>query len=108
MIKDQITKELFDAMGEPCPGKTYLQDGWIYRNLPWMEIRVWECFVDILGEDGYIPLCHSRIGSVIHSQILISPEGRKNLFNEGRVNEFKARHQLRNKNIRPSWITETD
>ena len=79
---------LLDAMplpeGEPFPGKTYIADGWKYRDIPKLSPQMWDYFTQILGEENFVCL---TISEYFHDdelvakrgQILISPVGMENL-----------------------------
>ncbi len=66
--------------GEPIKGKTYRADGWVYRDMPaFATDKVWDEFLDILGEDNYRILGMSVTSGNKHGQFLISPKGVKNM-----------------------------
>ena len=81
-------QKLLDAMpipeGEPFPGKTYIADGWKYRDLPKLSPEMWDYLISIIGEENYVCLTiaeHFEDSQLIakRGQLLISPTGMENL-----------------------------
>ena len=66
--------------GEPVKGKTYIADGWVYRDFPRrVTYEVWDQFLAAMGKDNYVILIMSKDNDWKRGQFLISPEGMKNL-----------------------------
>ncbi len=66
--------------GEPIAGKTYLADGWLYRDLPTrLSYEMWDCLLSTIGEGEYVILAMSRGNDWKRGQLLISPDGMENL-----------------------------
>lgn len=74
---------------EPVKGKTYVADGWQYRDIPRMSPDMWDYFVGIIGDENFVPLSMAEYGeedaqgnqtiSAKRGQLLISPDGMENL-----------------------------
>ena len=80
---------------EPIEGKTYIQDGWKYRDVPGkMPLTYWEQFLEALGADNYVLLSEAiyemKDGTYARGQLLIKPCGLINM-NKFAV-ELKANH----------------
>ena len=66
--------------GEPIEGKTYIADGWVYRDMPGrVSFEYWDKFLDLLGEGNYVILIRSEGRDWKRGQFLISPDGMENL-----------------------------
>ncbi len=65
--------------GEPFPGKTYIADGWVYRDLPRMTPEFFDQLVAIIGESNIRWLSLADYGSTKRGQMLVSPDGMKAL-----------------------------
>ncbi|WP_420478289.1 hypothetical protein [Brevundimonas sp. FT23028] len=65
--------------GEPISGKTYMADGYVYRDLPRMTKDLMAEFVSIVGEAEIVWLTLADYGETTRGQILISPAGQANL-----------------------------
>lgn len=71
--------------GEPVKGKTYLADGWVYRDLPArLSNEMWDLLISIMGEGNYVILAESRGPDWRRGQFLISPTGMKNMKEHSR------------------------
>lgn len=67
---------------EPIKGKTYMADGWVYRDMPSrLSHEMWAVFLELLGEGNYVILALSRsqVDDWIRGQFLISPQGMQNV-----------------------------
>ena len=74
---------------EPIKGKTYIADGWEYRDVPgYLTQDAKELLLSIIGEDNYVVLAYSeRViegDTCWHGQLLISPQGMENLKSNNR------------------------
>lgn len=56
-----------------------LSEGWTYRDIPWLDHRLWNGFLECFGEGEYIILAMSSNGKDCRGQILLSEQGRINL-----------------------------
>ena len=66
--------------GEPVTGKTYIADGWVYRDMSGrMSYEMWDLFTGLLGEGNYVILIMSQGHDWKRGQFLISPDGMQNL-----------------------------
>jgi hypothetical protein len=66
--------------GEPIKGKTYRADGWVYRDLPRrLSHEMWDLFLDTIGEGNFRLLAMTAGKDWKRGQLLISPDGMKNL-----------------------------
>ena len=77
-------QKLMDAMplpeGEPFEGKTYIADGWVYRDLPRMTPEAMRTFLDIVDENEVRWLTKASYpGGAVRGQLLISPKGIENM-----------------------------
>ena len=61
--------------GEPFPGKTSIEDGWVYRDLPRMSPQMFDLFIEIVGEENTAWLTVADYGDSKRGQLLISPAG---------------------------------
>jgi hypothetical protein len=72
-------KRLMDTLplpaGEPTPGKTYLADGWVYRDLPRLSFEMFDRLVSMIGEANIVWLTQADYGDSKRGQLLISPDG---------------------------------
>lgn len=66
--------------GEPIEGKTYRADGWVYRDLPRMSPEYFDQLVSIIGSTNIVWLSTADYGDMKRGQLLVSPEGMKNLI----------------------------
>lgn len=65
---------------EPIKGKTYMADGWVYKDIPGkLSYEVWDKLLDIFGEDNYAILIMSCGKDWKRGQFLVSPEGMENI-----------------------------
>lgn len=72
--------------GEPIIGKTYIADGWQYRDIPNLSPKMWDYLFSMIGNENehYVFLSTSSIERngelwAKRGQILISPIGMENL-----------------------------
>lgn len=65
--------------GEPIKGKTYIADGYVYRDLPNMATFMLTELIDILGREEVVWLTRMTRGRYSRGQALISPKGIQNL-----------------------------
>lgn len=56
-----------------------LSEGWTYRDIPWLDQRLWNGFLECFGEGEYKILAMSSRGKDCRGQILLSEQGRINL-----------------------------
>lgn len=69
-------------LGEPVKDKTYIADGWVYRDIPGrFSHEMWDKFLGLLGEGNYVILAksESEADDWVRGQFLISPDGMKNM-----------------------------
>jgi hypothetical protein len=66
---------------EPFPGKTYIADGWVYRDLPRLSYEMFDKFVDIVGEENMVWLTEADYGDSKRGQLLVSPAGMERVRN---------------------------
>ncbi|GAA0768600.1 hypothetical protein [Brevundimonas olei] len=71
--------------GEPVKGQTYRADGWVYRDLPRMAPEYFDQLIDLVGESNIVWLTKADYGDTRRGQLLISPEGMRNIaaYNRG-------------------------
>lgn len=71
--------------GEPVKGQTYRADGWVYRDLPRMTPEYFDQLIDLVGESNIVWLTKADYGDSRRGQLLISPEGMRNIaaYNRG-------------------------
>lgn len=83
LVNTSAAQQALDAWplpaGEPIIGKTYLADGYVYRDLPRMEHRFLKELIDIIGSAEIVWLSRANYGDTGRGQILISPTGQANL-----------------------------
>lgn len=68
------------GMGEPVKGKTYIADGWVYRDLPRMAPWAFDAFIDLIGPDNLVWLSLADYGASKRGQCLISPAGQQRML----------------------------
>lgn len=71
-------------VGEPLIGTVYRIEGWVYRDLPWAPVSLWEYNVGVTApENVFVLTQHDGIGPdgtpIRCGQVLISPEGMQRL-----------------------------
>ena len=66
---------------EPIVGKTYIADGWKYRDFNKMPAPDWDNLLTTIGEDNYVLLTYAEYNdrALKRGQMLISPVGFDNL-----------------------------
>lgn len=73
-----------ECLGEPIKGKTYLADGWVYRDLPRLTQKTMQDFIDLVGEENVVFLTFAKYTNedvtTVRGQILISPEGQSKIL----------------------------
>ena len=70
-------------MGEPFPDRAYISEGWIVRDVPWINEDLWIKMIQVMGGDpeGVRVLGHTvkhdvyRKNNYVRGTILVSPEG---------------------------------
>lgn len=65
--------------GEPFSGKPYLAEGWIYKDLPKMELIFIQQLKELIGDENIVWLTYAANSQMARGQMLISPEGQKRL-----------------------------
>lgn len=66
--------------GEPIKGKTLRADGWVYRDIPGrLSHEMWDHLLDIIGAENFQILGMSVGNDWKRGQLMISPDGMKNL-----------------------------
>jgi len=52
---------------------------WVYRDMPWLDVRLWDKFMDIFGAENVKGLAMSSRGDLCRGQILVNTQARRNL-----------------------------
>ena len=66
--------------GEPIPGKTLRADGWVYRDIPGrLSHEIWDYLIGVIGAGNFEILAMSSGADWKRGQLMISPDGMKNL-----------------------------
>jgi hypothetical protein len=55
-----------------------LEEGWHYRDLPWMTRKALDLLLSIAGPGNYVGLAMSSRGDAVRGQVLFSPEAMEN------------------------------
>lgn len=63
--------------GEPFPGKPYMAEGWIYKDLPKMELTFIRQLKELVGDENIVWLTYSSNSQFARGQLLLSPEGQR-------------------------------
>lgn len=67
-------------LGEPIKGKTLRADGWVYRDIPGrLSLEMWDHLMDVIGAGNCEVLALSIGDDWVRGQLMISPDGMKNL-----------------------------
>ena len=67
-------------VGEPIEGETLLADGWVYKDIPGrLSYEMWDHLLDIIGDGNFRVLAMSVGEDWKRGQLMISPNGMKNL-----------------------------
>ena len=82
-VEDIISKTPFPP-GEPISGKTYIADGWVYRDFAGrMTKNVYDELIALVGLDNLVHLATSSgsgpQGVWVRGQFLVSPEGQRRI-----------------------------
>lgn len=74
MTMPEMLREIDDAMAEECG-----MPGWTYRDLPRMVPELFYKFIEIAGHENLHWITMANYGDTLRGQVLISPDGMKNL-----------------------------
>lgn len=65
---------------EPIRGETLKADGWVYRDIPGrLSNEIWDHLLDVIGAENFRILGMSVGNDWKRGQLMISPNGMKNL-----------------------------
>lgn len=74
MTMPELLREMDNAMADTCG-----LPGWTYRDLPRMVPELFYKFIDIAGHENLHWITMANYGDQLRGQVLISPDGMKNL-----------------------------
>lgn len=82
MIEPLIPQDpIILGIGEPVKGKTYIADGYVYRDLPRMTEPYYSDFINLLGDDNIVWLTKAAYpDGTQRGQILISIAGQQRII----------------------------